>query len=182
MTFNLSNKDNHLWNDMITVLNANFAQASATHIECLCKWTVKLSQKQIRASAKQSGIRWCEQTNKAVAIDRIERDLLKGYKLRTNYVKNATSVSSCNLEQVTPTKYPNQNTYKINNTKHYISVQEDFTWQEILQTSVHLFKVRWKNHLVNYFPLMYRYEINTNILHLTFFVQNFDHFVKNVNH
>ena len=30
LTFNLSNKDNHLWNDMIAVLNANFAQVSAT--------------------------------------------------------------------------------------------------------------------------------------------------------
>ena len=25
----------------------------------------------------------------------------------------------------------------------------------------------WNDHLVNYFPLMYRYEVNTNILHLT---------------
>ena len=48
------------------------------------------------------------------------------------------------------------------------SNQEDFTWQEIWRTSIHLFKVRWNDHLVNYFPLMYRYGINTNILHLTF--------------
>ena len=26
MTFHLRNKDNHLWNDMITVLSTNFAQ------------------------------------------------------------------------------------------------------------------------------------------------------------
>ena len=71
-------------------------------------WTIKLSQKQIRASAKQNGIRWCQQCNKPGAIGRTERDLLKGYELRTNYVKNTTSVSSCDLEQVTPTKYPNQ--------------------------------------------------------------------------
>ena len=30
-------------------------------------------------------------------------------------------VSFCNLEQVTFTKYQNQNTYKRNNTKHSIS-------------------------------------------------------------
>ena len=29
-------------------------------------------------------------------------------------------------------------------------------------------QVRWNDHLVNYFPLMYRYGINTIILHLTF--------------
>ena len=49
-----------------------------------------------------------EQCNKPGTIERTERDLLKGYELRTNYVKNTTSVSSCDLEQVTPTKYPNQ--------------------------------------------------------------------------
>ena len=30
ITFNFSNKDNHLWNDMVTALSANFAQVSAT--------------------------------------------------------------------------------------------------------------------------------------------------------
>ena len=40
--------------------------------------------------------------------------------------------------------------------------------QEIRRTSIHKFKVPWNDHLVNYFPLMYRYGINTNILHLTF--------------
>ena len=33
---------------------------------------------------------------------------------------------------------------------------------------LHLFKVRWNDHLVSYFSLMYRYGVNTNILHLTF--------------
>ena len=33
ITFNLSNKDNHLWNDMITALSAKFAQVSATQTE-----------------------------------------------------------------------------------------------------------------------------------------------------
>ena len=37
-------------------------------------------------------------------IGRIECDFLKGFKIRTNYV----SISYCNLEQVTPIKYPNQ--------------------------------------------------------------------------
>ena len=31
------------------------------------------------------------------------------------------------------------------------------------------FKVPWSDHLVSYFSLMYRYGINENILHLTFF-------------
>ena len=71
-------------------------------------WTIKLSQKQIRVSAKQNTIRWCWQCNKPGTIGRTEHDLLKGYELRTNYVKNITSVISCDLEQVTQTKYPNQ--------------------------------------------------------------------------
>ena len=71
-------------------------------------WTIKLSQKQIRASAKQNGIRWCQQCNKPVAIGGTGRCLLRGYELRINYVKNTTSISSCDQEQVTPTKYPNQ--------------------------------------------------------------------------
>ena len=37
ITFNLSNKDNHLWNDMITILSAKFAQVSATQTEFSCK-------------------------------------------------------------------------------------------------------------------------------------------------
>ena len=51
---------------------------------------------------------WCQQYNKPGAIGRIQRDFLKGYELKPNYVKNTTSVSSCDLEQVTPTKYSNQ--------------------------------------------------------------------------
>ena len=71
-------------------------------------WTIRLSQEQIRASAKQNGIRWCQQCDKPGAIGRTERDLLKGYELKTNYAKKTTMVNSCDLEQVTPTKYPNQ--------------------------------------------------------------------------
>ena len=72
------------------------------------RWTIKLSHKQIRASAQQNGIRWCQQCNKPGTIGATERDLLKGFELSTNYVKNSTRVSSCDLSQVTPTKYPNQ--------------------------------------------------------------------------
>ena len=72
------------------------------------KSTIKLSQKQIKESAKQKSIRWCQQCEKTGIIGRIERDLLKVYELRTNYVKNTTSVGSCGVEQVTPTKYLNQ--------------------------------------------------------------------------
>ena len=39
-----------------------------------------------------------------------------------------------------------------------------------ISSSIRLFKVRWNDHLVNYFPLMHRYGINTKILHLTFFL------------
>ena len=35
------------------------------------------------------------------------------------------------------------------------------------------FKVPWSDHLVSYFSLMYRYGINKNILHLTFFRAKF---------
>ena len=71
-------------------------------------WTTKLSKKQISASAKQNGIRWCQKCNKRSTIGRIECDLLKGYELKTNYVMNTTSASFFDLEQVTSTKYPNQ--------------------------------------------------------------------------
>ena len=109
ITFNLSNEDNYLWNDMITVLSANFAQVSAPQTECWCKLnTIKLSQKQIRASVKQNGIRSCQKCNKPGVLGRTERQLLEGYGLRTNYVKNTTTLSFCELEQVMATKHPNE--------------------------------------------------------------------------
>ena len=37
---------------------------------------------------------------------------------------------------------------------------------------LHLFKVHWNDCLVSYFSLMYRYEVNTNILHLLKFLTN----------
>ena len=70
--------------------------------------TIKLSQKQTTAIANQNGIRLCQQCNKPGATGRIEHDLFKGYEMRANYVKNTTSISSCDLEQVIPTKYTNQ--------------------------------------------------------------------------
>ena len=47
-------------------------------------------------------------------------------------------------------------------------LQKDFILQEVSQTSIHLFEVRWNNHLVNYFSMMHRCRINTNLLPLTF--------------
>ena len=106
ITFNLRN---YLWNDMITVLSANFAQVSAPQTEFWCKLnTFKLSQKQIRASVMQNGIRSCQQCNKPGVLGRTERQLLEGYELRTNYVKNTTTLSSYELEQVMATKHPNE--------------------------------------------------------------------------
>ena len=106
ITFNLRN---YLWNDMITVLSANFAQVSAPQTEFWCKLnTIKLSQKQIRASVMQNGIRSCQQCNKPGVLGRTERQLLEGYELRTNYVKNTTTLSSYELEQVMATKHPNE--------------------------------------------------------------------------
>ena len=93
---------------MITVLSAKVAQFGAIQTEFLCKLNYQIEQKTNRANAKQNGIRSCRQCNKTGAIGRTESDLLKSYELRTNYVKNTTSVSSCDLEQFTPTKYPNQ--------------------------------------------------------------------------
>ena len=63
MTFSLSNKDNYLWNAMITVLSANFAQVSATQTECWCKMNGETHPK-TKVCAKWNGIRWCQQCNK----------------------------------------------------------------------------------------------------------------------
>ena len=45
MIFNLSDKDDHLWNGMITVLSTNFAQVSATQTECSYKLNHKTQPK-----------------------------------------------------------------------------------------------------------------------------------------
>ena len=37
----------------------------------------------------------------------------------------------------------------------------------VVTPPVHLFEVRWNNHLVNYFSLMHHYGINTSLLTLT---------------
>ena len=39
------NKDNYLWNDMITALSANFAQVSATQTEFSCKLNYQIEPK-----------------------------------------------------------------------------------------------------------------------------------------
>ena len=45
ITFNLSIKDNHLWNDMITVLSAKFAQVSVTQTVFWCKLNYQIEPK-----------------------------------------------------------------------------------------------------------------------------------------
>ena len=61
-------------------------------------------------------------------------------------------------------------------TFNYLSNQEDFTWQDIWRTSIHLFKVHPSDHLLNYFLLLYRYGISTKISHLTFSRAEFNHY------
>ena len=45
ITFNLSNKDNHLWNDMIAVLSAKFTHVSATQTVFWCKLNYQIEPK-----------------------------------------------------------------------------------------------------------------------------------------
>ena len=66
---NLSNKINYLWNAMIAVLSANFAQVNVTQTECWCKMNCETHPK-TKACAKQNGIRWIQQCNKPGAISR----------------------------------------------------------------------------------------------------------------
>ena len=86
----------------MTVLRANFAQVSVTQTEFWCKLKYQIEPK------TNNGIKWFQQCNKPGGIGRIERDLLKGYELRTNYLKNITSIGFYDLEQVMVTKYSNQ--------------------------------------------------------------------------
>ena len=113
-------------------------------------WTLKLSQKQIRAIAKQNNIRWCQQCNKPGTIGGAERNLRKGFELRRNYVKSSTSVSSCDLKQVTPTKYPNQKlpTLYVN---CFIKVDDNKTrmkWHKILVSDMITLSKRLKSDQV----------------------------------
>ena len=130
---------------MITVLSANFALVTATQTEFWCNLNYQIEQKQIRASATQNIISWCQQCNKPGTVGKTECDLLKGYKLRTNYVKNTTSVSSCDVEQVAPTKCPNQYTIRMREimlTLHvscFIIIDDNKTrmkWHKILVCNV----------------------------------------------
>ena len=107
-------------------------------------WTITLSQNQVRASVKQNGIGWCQKCNKPGAIRRKERDLLKGYQLRTNYVKNTISVSSCDFEQVTPTKYLNQ--------KYLIPIKEIVTTLHVscfIKVDNNKTRMKWNKILVS---------------------------------
>ena len=45
ITFDLSQKDNHIWNDMIAVDSDNFAQVSATQTEFWCKLHYEIQAK-----------------------------------------------------------------------------------------------------------------------------------------
>ena len=45
ITFNLRNKDSHLWNDMITVLSVNVTQDSGNLTEFLCKLKYQIEPK-----------------------------------------------------------------------------------------------------------------------------------------
>lgn len=46
--------------------------------------------------------------------------------------------------------------------------QGDLIWQELWRTPIHLFKVPWNDHLLNFFSLIHRWRINTNLLALKF--------------
>ena len=110
MTFNLSNKGNHLWNDMIT---GNFEQVSPTQTELWCKLNHQIEPKSNKGKCEAKRHDANNATNQG-AIGRTERDLLKGYDLRTNYAKNTTNVTFCDLEQVT-SSIQTKNVYKKNN-------------------------------------------------------------------
>ena len=45
ITFNLSNKYNYLWDDMITVLSVNFKQVTANQTEFWCKLNYQIEPK-----------------------------------------------------------------------------------------------------------------------------------------
>ena len=73
-------------------------------------WTIKLNQKQTKASAKQSSIRWCWQCNKPSAIKHNKARLAQRYELKTNYVHKAT-----NWNKSCPLNIQTKNTYNRNN-------------------------------------------------------------------
>ena len=55
MTFNLTDRDNQLWNGMIIVLGANFSQVSATQTECWCKLNNEIQPKRSKGMFKTKG-------------------------------------------------------------------------------------------------------------------------------
>ena len=121
LTLNTSDLRISAWRATIYEMTRSLSSILTLHwsvqlnLNALVDWTMKRSRKQIKACAKQNGIRWCWQCNKRGAIGRNRTLLAWRLWTATNYVKNTTRVSFCNLEQVTIFKYPNQNTYKINN-------------------------------------------------------------------
>ena len=89
--------------------------------------------------AKQNGIRWCQQCNKPGTIGRVECDLLKCYELRTNYVKNTTSVSSSTWNKSLQLNIQTKNTYKRNNSNIACQLLHQSRWKlnqnEVTQNS-----------------------------------------------
>ena len=66
-------------------------------------WTIKLSKNQIKEGGKQNSIRRCQQCNKPGTIGEKKAWFAQIYKLKTNYVKNATNDSSA--EQLTASHF-----------------------------------------------------------------------------
>ena len=106
--FNLSNKYNHPWNNMIIVLSGNFEQVSASQTELWCKLNYQIKPKSSKGKCETKRHKVMTTMQQTRRNRQNNAWLAQGYELRINYVKNSTKVSSCDLEQVTPTKYLNQ--------------------------------------------------------------------------
>ena len=88
-------------------LIANFAQVSFK-LNSDVNWTIKLSQKTNKGKCEAKRHNVMPKMQQARQNRQNRECLLKGYELRTDCLKKTTSVSSWDLELVTPTKYPNQ--------------------------------------------------------------------------
>ena len=105
ITFNLSNKDKYLWNDMIILLSANFAQVSTTQTEFWCNSNYQIEPKTNKGKCETKRHKMMPAMQQTSRNRYNKAWLAQNYELRTYYVKNTTSVSSCDLEQVTLEKY-----------------------------------------------------------------------------
>ena len=95
------------------MITGNFEQVSATQTELWCKLNHQIEPKSNKGKCEAKRHDANNATNQG-AIGRTERILLKGYDLRTNYAKNTTNVTFCDLEQVT-SSIQTKNVYKKNN-------------------------------------------------------------------